>query len=74
MNIDKPTPHLPTYLPIYLPTHPFIYIPIHLPTYLLQHAHLSTYEPTYFLFHISYNIFTFYLPSYNLPITYLIVL
>jgi hypothetical protein len=65
----KPTPHLLTYLSIYLPTNPPTslrtylythqpaYLPTHTPTYLLQHAFLAT----YFLFLISYNLFTTYL-------------
>jgi hypothetical protein len=81
-------PHLPTYLFKYPPTHPsthlftcylnantpthdpLIYLPIHPPIYLLQVAYLFT----YLLLPISYNWSTSYLPSYNLPTTYLIVL
>jgi hypothetical protein len=60
----------PTY---YLPSHlPNIYLLIHPPTYLLTHP--STYLPTYFIFFITYKIPTSYLSSYNLSITYIIVL
>ncbi len=62
MNINKPTPHLPTYPPIYLPTNSPTYLPTHPPTYL--HTHSPTYLPTF------YNLPT-YLPT-NLPISYFI--
>jgi hypothetical protein len=43
MDVDKPTPHLLTYLFIYLPTNP----PTYLPTYLYTHP--PTYLPTTYM-------------------------
>jgi hypothetical protein len=60
----QPTRTWPTHLPAHPSTHPFTYLPIHPLTYL----------PTYLLFPIFSNLLTYYLISYNLSITYVIIL
>jgi len=64
MDVDKPTPHLLTYLPIYLPTNP----PTYLPTYLYTHqpTYTPTHTPTYYL---PTHLLTYYILAY--PPTYL---
>jgi hypothetical protein len=70
----------PTYISTYLFTHPPIYQPTSLPTHLLTYplTHLPTLS-TYLITHLpfisySYNLPTSHLSSYNLSITFLIVL
>ncbi len=84
MTIDNPTPHLPTYLPIYLLTHPSINLPTYLLTYPLTHdsptnllmrppiyqpIYLPTYPPTHTW--LTYPFFISYLLQ-RLPTFYLL--
>ncbi len=70
MNINKPTPHLPTYLPIYLPTNPPTYLPTHPPTYL--HTHSPTYLP-FTTCPLIYLLTYLFLTSYLLQHIYLLL-
>jgi hypothetical protein len=83
MDIDKPAPHLLTYLPLCLPTNPLTYLPTHLPTtyppihplyiYLLC-TYLPTHLFTYPLQHAHLPTYLLFPISYNLFTIYLIIL